>query len=107
MTLPSATPQPLAALAPIEAGRVATRVLHKTAGGSASVLAMAAGEGLREHTNPSQALVVVVEGEARISVAGEPHAVAAGETIRLPAGVPHAVEAVADLRMLLILLHES
>ncbi|WP_412069938.1 cupin domain-containing protein [Rubrivirga sp. IMCC43871] len=107
MTLPSATPQSLATLAPVETGRVATRVLHKTAAGSASVLAMAAGEGLREHTNATDALVVVIAGEARISVAGEPHAVRAGETTRLPATVPHAVEAVSDLRMLLILLHES
>jgi len=107
MTLPSATPQPLAALAPVEAGRIATQVLHKTDGGSAAVLAIAAGGALREHTNPSDALVVVVEGQARITVAGTPHTVAAGETIRLPADIPHAVDAVSDLRMLLILLHES
>ena len=69
MTLPSATPQPLAALAPVEAGRIATQVLHKTDGGSAAVLAIAAGGALREHTNPSDALVVVVEG-GRVSAAG-------------------------------------
>lgn len=105
--LPLSTSCALAVLAPIDDGHIVTRVLHKAGGGSVAILAMAAGEGLREHTNPHDALVVVTDGEARIFVAGEPHAVAAAETIRLPAGVPHAVEAATDLRMLLILLRES
>ena len=105
MTLPLSTPQALASLAPVGADRVATQVLYKTGGGSATVLAFRAGQGLREHTNPDDALLIVVDGRARISVAGEPHAVSAGETIRLPATVPHAVEAETDMRMLLVLLH--
>lgn len=105
-SLPSATVQALATLAPFAPGVMATRVLHKTAGGSVALLALSEGEGLREHVNTHDALVIVVNGEARIEVAGTSHRVAAGETIRLPGDVPHAVGAVTDLRMLLILLKD-
>jgi hypothetical protein len=86
-SLPAARPHALATLAAFGPRPIVTRVLYKTRGGSATVLAISCGEGLREHTNPDDAR--------------------AGETIRFPAGVPHAVEAVTDLRMLLVLLHAS
>ena len=57
--LPSAVPRALTALVDLEAGGVATRVLHKTGGGSVALLAFGAGQGLREHVNPLDALILL------------------------------------------------
>jgi len=51
-------------------------------------------------------LVLVVEGEAEISVAGTPHRVRTGELLRLPAHHSHAVRAVQRFKMVLIMIRE-
>ena len=52
----------------------------------------------------ADALVLLFEGEADISIAGTPHRVAAGQLLRLPAGRPHAVKAVTRFKMLLTMI---
>ncbi|AWI53705.1 cupin [Aquabacterium olei] len=44
------------------------------------------------YTQPQDEWVVVLEGEARLSVAGTPHTLRRGDHLFLPAGVPHTVE---------------
>lgn len=105
--LPPAVPRALTALVDLEAGGAATRVLHRTAGGSVSALALGAGQRIREHTTPYDALAVVTSGRGTITIAGELHDVTAGEIVRLPGGVPHAVDATDDLRRLLVLLRDA
>jgi quercetin dioxygenase-like cupin family protein len=96
--------QPLAELAVFQPGSIVSRMLLKNKAGSATLFAFAEGEGLSEHTAPFDALVVVTDGTAEITIDGTPHTVGAGETLRLPADVPHAVLAPTDVRMLLIML---
>ena len=96
--------RPLADLAAFQDGAVVSRVLLKNAGGSVTLFAFAEGEALSEHATPSDALLLVTEGEAEVTVAGAPHRVRAGETLRLPADVPHAVHAAQPFRMLLVML---
>jgi len=62
------------------------------------------GEGLSEHTAPFDALVVVIDGEAEIQIAGDNFRVSQGETILLPANRPHAVKAASRFKMLLIMI---
>ncbi len=50
------------------------------------------------------ALVVVLDGRAEISVSGRTQVVAPGEAILLPGGVPHAVAAPERFTMLLVML---
>jgi quercetin dioxygenase-like cupin family protein len=85
-------------------GAVVSRTLLKTGGGSVTVFAFDAGEGLSEHTAAFDALVVMVDGEAEISVGGAMHRVPAGSLLRLPANIPHAVKAVTPFKMLLVML---
>lgn len=99
-------PAALADLALYQEGSVVSRVLLKNRGGSVTLFAFAEGEGLSEHTTPFDALVVVLDGEAAITIGGAPHTVRAGETLRLPADVPHAVHAARPFRMLLTMLRE-
>jgi quercetin dioxygenase-like cupin family protein len=83
---------------------IVSRVLLKNKGGTVTLFAFDEGEGLSEHTAPFDALVVVLDGEADIEIAGESFAVRQGETITLPANRPHAVKASARFKMLLIML---
>lgn len=83
---------------------IVSRVLLKNKGGTVTLFAFDAGEGLSEHTAPFDALVVVTDGEAEVQIAGESFRVRQGETIILPANRPHAVKATTKFKMLLIMI---
>jgi quercetin dioxygenase-like cupin family protein len=83
---------------------IVSRVLLKNKGGTVTLFAFDAGEGLSEHTAPFDALVFVADGEAEVSIAGESFQVGQGETIVLPANRPHAVKATTKFQMLLIMI---
>ena len=85
-------------------GSIVSHVLLKNKGGTVTLFAFDAGEGLSEHTAPFDALVVVNDGEADIEIAGERYRVRKGETITLPANLPHAVKAATKFKMLLIMI---
>lgn len=85
-------------------GSIVSRVLLKNKGGTVTLFAFDVGEGLSEHTAPFDALVVVIDGEAEIEIAGESFIVRQGETILLPANRPHAVKAATRFKMLLIMI---
>jgi quercetin dioxygenase-like cupin family protein len=83
---------------------VVSRMLAKNSGGSVTLFAFDAGEGLSEHTAPFDALVVGVDGQAEIPVGGRPFTLRAGESLLLPAGIPHAVNPVGRFKMLLVMI---
>lgn len=94
----------LADLLSYQAGSVVSRQLVKNASGGVTLFAFGRGEGLSEHTTPHDALILVLDGRADITVAGESHGVGAGEAIFLPGNVPHAVAAPEDFQMALVML---
>jgi quercetin dioxygenase-like cupin family protein len=96
----------LGALVDYQPGAVVSRTLVKKEKGTVTAFAFDAGESLSEHTAPFDALAVVVDGEAEISIGGTPHRVGAGHLLRLPAGIPHAVKAAARFKMLLIMIRD-
>jgi quercetin dioxygenase-like cupin family protein len=100
----SAQPAAVAGLVNYQAGSIVSREIVKKPTGRVSVFAFEAGEGLSEHTSPFDALVHVLEGQAEITIAGQPHAVRAGELILMPATQPHALKAVQRFKMMLIML---
>jgi quercetin dioxygenase-like cupin family protein len=85
-------------------GAVVSREIVRRPTGNVTLFAFDAGEGLSEHTAPFDALVQVLEGEAEITVSGQPHRVRGGEMILLPAGQPHAVKAGQRFKMLLTMI---
>lgn len=89
-----------------QAGAVVSRTLVKNEGGTVTAFAFDVGEGLSEHTARFDALVVIVDGEAEISVAGKLHRVSSGQLLQLPAGQPHAVKAVGRFKMVLIMIRD-
>jgi quercetin dioxygenase-like cupin family protein len=94
----------LSALVDYQASAVVSRTLVKREAGTVTAFAFDAGEGLSEHTAPFDALVVMIDGEAEISIAGTPYRVTAGQLLRLPAGQPHALKALTRFKMLLIMI---
>ena len=92
------------ALVEYQPGAVVSRTLVKKAAGTVTAFAFDAGEGLSEHTAPFDALVLMVEGESEISIAGTPYRLTAGHLLRLPAGRPHAVKAVTQFKMILVMI---
>ncbi len=94
----------LASLITPTAQGIASRILARAAGGSVTLFAFDAGQGLTEHTSPFDALVLVLEGALTLTIGGAPTAATPGTIVLMPAGVPHAVEAPGPARMLLIML---
>ena len=100
----SAEVKPLAELLQYQDGSIVSHVLLKNKGGTVTLFAFGQGEGLSEHTAPFEALVLVVDGEAEVEIAGEVYSVRQGETITLPANIPHAVRAATRFKMLLTMI---
>ena len=100
----SAEVKPLGELLQYQDSSIVSRVLLKNKGGTVTLFAFDQGEGLSEHTAPFEALVLVVEGEAEVEIAGEAYRVRQGETITLPANIPHAVRATTRFKMLLAMI---
>lgn len=96
----------LADLVQCQPGAVVSRTLLKRPSGTVTAFAFDAGEGLSEHTAAFDALVIMIEGTAEITVAGLPQRVEAGQVLRLPAGRPHALRALAPFKMLLVMIRE-
>ena len=91
-------------LVAFQSGAVVSRALVKKPTGTVTAFAFDAGEGLSEHTAPFDALILALEGDAEITIAGAAFSVRSGELLRLPAGKPHAVKASSPFKMLLIMI---
>jgi quercetin dioxygenase-like cupin family protein len=72
--------------------------------GTVTLFAFDQGQKLSEHTSPYDAIVLVTEGRATVTIDGRPQSVSAGEIIIMPANVPHAVAADERFKMLLIMI---
>ena len=75
-------------------GSVVSMEVIKKELGTVTLFAFDKGQGLSEHSAPFDAMVQIIDGEAEITLAGEPHTVKKGEMLILPANVPHALQAV-------------
>jgi quercetin dioxygenase-like cupin family protein len=102
--LPPAEALPLESLITPTAHGIASRILAKAPGGSATLFAFDAGQGLTEHTSPFEALVIVLAGALTLTIGGVPVHALPGTVVRMPADVPHALEAEDPSKMLLVML---
>lgn len=108
--LPGAQVAKVLELVNYQDGAVVSREVVKKPTGSVTsvtIFAFDEGQGLSEHTAPFDALVQVLEGEAEISIAGNPHRLHCGEMILMPAGQPHALKALARFKMILTMIRSK
>jgi len=97
-------PISLAGLVDYQDGAVVSREVINKKTGTVTIFSFDEGEGLSEHTAPFDAMVVILDGEAEISIEGKPNRVEAGEFIILPGGKPHALKALTRFKMLLVMI---
>ena len=82
---------------------VSKTIIDKKAG-TLTLFAFDAGQRLSEHRAPFDAVVQVVDGVGRITIAGVDNDVSAGQIIIMPADVPHSVTADQRFKMLLTMI---
>ncbi len=85
-------------------GQVVSRTLAQNPALSLTLFAFAAGEGVSTHTAPGDALLQVIDGQARVTIDRDIFKVKAGESIVMPANIPHAVDADEPFKMLLTIV---
>ena len=85
-------------------GGVISKQVLKNQSGNITLFSFDKGQGLTEHTAPFDAVVQVLDGEAQITIGGNPNIVRKGESIIMPANVSHALQAVEQFKMLLTMI---
>jgi len=83
---------------------VVSRQITKAEAGNITLFAFDKDQELSEHTAPFDALVHILEGEARITISGIPFDLKTGDSIIMPANEPHALKAVNKFIMLLTMM---
>ena len=85
-------------------GSVVSRTIVKRATGTVTLFAFDEGQGLSEHKAAFDALALLLEGEAEITVFGKPLRTSVGEAVLLPANQPHSLKALSRFKMLLTMI---
>ena len=85
-------------------GSVVSRTIVDKKTGTVTLFAFDEGQGLSEHTVPSDALVYLLDGEAEIVISGKALHLKEGEMVIMPANQPHALKAVKKLKMILTMI---
>ncbi len=94
----------LAEMTSYQEGSVVSRQITKADAGNVTLFAFDKDQGLSEHTAPFDALVHVLEGEAEVTISGQPFLLGAGDAIIMPANEPHALKAAQKFKMLLTMI---
>jgi quercetin dioxygenase-like cupin family protein len=92
------------ALVDYQSGSIVSREIIKQHGGTVTIFAFDEGQGLSEHTAPFDALVIILEGTADVSIAGQTKHLQAGQMIIMPARKPHALKAIGKFKMMLTMI---
>lgn len=83
---------------------VVSRTLIDKKAGTVTLFAFDEGQGLSEHTAPYDAMVLIVDGEAEMTISDKAYRLKAGEMIMMPANEPHSLKARARFKMLLTMV---
>lgn len=94
----------IAGLVDYQDGSIVSRTIIDKAAGTVTVFAFDQGQALSEHTAPFDALVNVLDGEAEVTISGQPNTVRAGEMILMPADEPHGLRAISPFKMMLVMI---
>jgi len=94
----------MASLVAYQPGQITSRTLVQNKALSITLFAFDKGEEISTHASHGDALVYVLDGEARITIGKNTHRVQAGQSIVMPANIPHAVAAATAFKMLLVVV---
>lgn len=92
----------LESLVEYQAGRVVSLTLVQNDAMSMTLFAFSQGEGISTHSAPGDALVYIIDGQARISIGDKSIDAKAGQTVVMPSNIPHGLDATENFKMLLV-----
>ena len=98
------TPQDINQLINYQEDSVVSREIVNKQGGTITLFAFDKSQGLSEHRAPYDALVLVTEGTAEITISGKVNQVKSGQILLMPANKPHAIKATERFKMLLTMI---
>jgi len=99
-----AQPATLAESIDYQRGSIVSKTVIDKKTGTVTLFAFDEDQGLSEHTTPFDALVYLLDGEARITISGNPIHAKEGELVIMPADEPHSLKASKRFKMLLIMI---
>jgi quercetin dioxygenase-like cupin family protein len=85
-------------------GSIVSRIIIEKETGTVTLFAFDEGQGLSEHTAPYDAIVQVLNGEAKVTISGKTISVKEGEMTIMPGNQPHAISAATPFKMLLTMI---
>ncbi len=88
-------------------GAVVSRTLIDKDAGTVTLFSFDQGQGLSEHTAPYDAMVLVLDGEAEVSIEDKPLRLVVGEMTIMPANRRHKLRALTPFKMLLIMIRSK
>lgn len=99
-------PFQLANLVGYEKGKVSSLTIAQKPNVGITLFAFDEGESVSTHAAPGDAMVVILDGEAEITIDKEVFRLKTGEGIVMPSGIPHGVKSVTRFKMLLTLIKD-
>jgi len=97
---------PLADHVSYSPGSVVSKTLLDKKAGTLTLFSFDAGQGLSEHMSPFDASVLILDGEAVITIGGEEVRAKTGDLVIMPARVPHSLRAEQPFKMFLIMIRD-
>ena len=85
-------------------GSVVSREIIRKSTGTVTIFAFDKGQGLSEHTAPFDALITILDGDAEVTIAGQPYHLEQGQMVILPVNKTHALKALSKFKMLLVMI---
>ena len=85
-------------------GQVVSKTLVQNDAVSMTIFSFDKGEEISTHAAGGDAMVTVLEGKGRFTVADEVFYLEAGETLIMPKDIPHAVYGEEQFKMLLVVI---
>lgn len=83
-------------------GQVVSRTLVQNDAVSMTIFSFDKGEEISTHAAPGDAMVTVLEGKGRFTVADDVFCLEAGQTLIMPKNIPHAVYGEERFKMQLV-----
>lgn len=85
-------------------GQIVSKTMAQNKHHSLTLFAFAKGEEISSHESDGDAMIVALDGTAKITIDGSEYILKKGETIVMPAKKPHAVFAQEQFKMFLIVI---
>ena len=85
-------------------GTIVSKTVIDKKVGTVTIFAFDKNQGLSEHTAPFDALVIILDGSAEITISKNKYMLEKGQMIVMPSNTPHALKALNKFKMLLIMI---